>query len=209
MPGSARRAGVFAAGFVLAAGLTAARGESVPVVIEGGADETGQNYAWTVTNRHSSAIVRVVFPHFRADLFQAPPGWKTHCTNLARVGGKELPGECAAWVDSPADGIAPGQSARFAMRTTGRAAQQGASVGRGTVPVTFADDTVVPVRDVEVPQRIGASTKYMPLIGLALVFALGVAWRTLRRPKPADLPAAPDDSEGGERTWPQGDDRSR
>lgn len=181
----------------------------MPVVIEGGADETGQNYAWTVTNRHSSTIVRVVFPHFRADLFQAPPGWKTHCTNLARVGGKELPGECTAWVDSPGDGITPGQSARFAMRTTGQATRQGASVGRGTVPITLADGTVLSVKDVEVPQRIGASTRYMPLIGLALVFALGIAWRTFRRPKPANILATSEDSARDERTWPQGDDRSR
>ena len=46
------------------------------VVIEGEPDESGHNYQWTVTNQHDSPIVEIEFPHFRADLFTAPEGWR-------------------------------------------------------------------------------------------------------------------------------------
>src|SRR5437868_3393823 len=44
-------------------------------------DASGQNYAWIVTNNHTSPIVYVEFPHYHADTFHTPDGWDQKCTN--------------------------------------------------------------------------------------------------------------------------------
>jgi len=45
------------------------------VTITGRADKSGKQYVWTVTNEYCSAVVRVEFPHYMADLFTSPTGW--------------------------------------------------------------------------------------------------------------------------------------
>ena len=45
------------------------------VTITGGAYKSGKQYVWTVTNEYGSAVVRVEFPHYMADLLTIPTGW--------------------------------------------------------------------------------------------------------------------------------------
>ena len=71
------------------------------VTISGGADTSGQNYRWTVTNHYGSPVVYIQFPHYHADTFFAPDGWEKECTNLIRVGARNAPGTCTARADSP------------------------------------------------------------------------------------------------------------
>jgi len=147
------------------------------VAVEGGADFSGHNYTWTVTNRHSASIVHVSFPHFRADLFQAPPGWVTKCTNLVGVGVADPRGECAAESAPPVDGIRPQRSAQFTMRIAAAGAQR----RTGTVTVRFADGREAQVAGVELPQSEPKSEQFMPLMGLGVIFAIFVIIVACRR----------------------------
>jgi len=161
------------------------------VSIEGGADEedpSGHNYTWTVTNHHASPIVSVEIPHYRADTFTAPKGWKTECTYLVGIGVPDKPGVCRAMPESPGAGLVRGASAEFRMRIAGGGTTP--QPGRGRVLVRFADGSETAVEGVEVPQAPAASTRYIPLIGLAAIFAAVVAVREYRRRKTRPVPPA-------------------
>ncbi len=170
---------------VLGIGSARARADDGrPVTVAGGADASGHVYAWTVTNRHTSPITRVEFPHYRATLFFAPTGWSTDCTFLVNVGVEDSPGACVASAPAPTDGIQPGRSAEFRMQCSAR----GASRGIGVITVRFADDTRREVAGVELPRPEGVGDKYVPLIGLAAIagiFALIAAIRNRRAKHPA------------------------
>ncbi|HRR84888.1 MAG TPA: hypothetical protein P5316_07745 [Phycisphaerae bacterium] len=148
------------------------------VEIRGGADETRQNYEWTVINKHSLAIVEVEFPHYHADLFQIipPAGWEQECTYLVNVGVPDRPGVCIARRKPPNPGIPPGGQHLFAMRLTAK----GALVGKGKVTIKFADDRTVIVPGVTLPVPPPPSFKLLPLLGAAIIFGLWVLVRTVR-----------------------------
>ncbi|MGB9626872.1 MAG: hypothetical protein ACPMAQ_18625 [Phycisphaerae bacterium] len=182
--GAYRRRGVRVFAWAWIAATAASAGGAGPVLaagtdrvtITGGADDTAHNYAWTVTNRHVSPIVEVEFPHYHADTFMVPPGWTQRCTYLVNVGVEDRPGVCTA--AAPAgDGIAHGESAEFGMRICAA----GANVGRGNVRVRFADGSEAVVAGVSLPEASPTSTKYMPLVGLAVIFVLVVVIRERRR----------------------------
>jgi len=149
------------------------------VTITGGADASGQNYRWTVTNHHGSPVIYIQFPHYHADTFFTPDGWEKECINLIRVGARNEPGTCTASVDSPEKGIAPGRSAEFGMRL----ARVGAHRRPGNVTVRFADGTQTITAGVELPTVSTTSEQLYALIGFALVFAIVVYVQVRRRRK--------------------------
>jgi len=149
------------------------------VEITGGAEGSGQNYRWTVTNHYGSPVVYIQFPHYHADTFITPNGWEKECTNLMRVGARDAPGTCTAWADSPEKGIAPGRSAEFSVRL----AAGGAHRRPGQVTVRFADGTQTIVAGVELPTASTTPERLYGLIGFALVFAIVVIVQTRRRRK--------------------------
>lgn len=155
--------------------VSAAIGEEL-VTIKGGADPTCQNYEWEITNRHDSPIVKVEFPHYRADMFTAPAGWESKCTYLVNVGVPDRPGVCTAWPKPPNPGIPKGSSRRFTMRVCA----DRPPVGSGTVTVYFADGTEVRVPNVTLPEAPAPEAKYIPLVGCGLLFGGWVLVRTWR-----------------------------
>jgi hypothetical protein len=147
------------------------------VTIEGGPDATGHTYAWTVTNNHASAIVHIEFPHYRANLFFAPEGWKTECTNLVAVGVKDLTGVCSATAKSAGNGVVAGRSAMFSMQIAGG----GAKRGLGAVVVRFADGAAQTIAGVPIPTAEPSGDRNIPLIGLGAVFMILIVARAARR----------------------------
>lgn len=146
------------------------------MVIEGEPDESGHNYQWTVTNQHTSSIVEIEFPHFRADLFTTPEGWRQETTFLVNIGVAEKEGVCKAIAPGPAGGIAPGQNSPFTMRVTAK----GAKRGFATVTVLFADGTTALVNHVALPQREEVLSRFVGLLGLGGVVGVVILVRTLR-----------------------------
>lgn len=117
------------------------------VAIDGGRDGSGQNFSWTVRNQASSPIVWIEFPHYHADLFTVPTGWKQECTNLNVIGSEDKPGVCRGMSESAGAGIAPGSSAQFSMRLS----RSSANKGSGTVQIKFADGSSASVSGVALP----------------------------------------------------------
>jgi hypothetical protein len=147
------------------------------VEIKGGADETRHNYEWTVTNRHTSPITRIEFPHYHADAFVVPSGWSTEGTTfLVNVGVADKPGICVATVMPSHTGIPEGGRQEFRMRITA----SGALVGEGKVRIKFKDDSTTVVPGVVLPVPPPYDFKYLPLVGAALIFGLWVIIRTIR-----------------------------
>ena len=95
-----------------------AAGADPLVTITGGVvDVKGHNYEWIVKNYHSSPIVYVEFPHYRADSFTAPDGWSTETPNLVgRPAEPDKPQVCIARPRPPNKGIVRGASVQFGMR---------------------------------------------------------------------------------------------
>jgi len=147
------------------------------VRIEGGAENSGQTYSWTIVNASTSAIVAVEFPHFRADTFFVPQGWKRECTHLARAGAAIKPGVCKAHVDQASAGIAPGATARFGMRL----ARGGALRRPGEVRVRFADGTETIVSDVELPTSQTFWERNIMGVGLSVLMVLVILHQVRRR----------------------------
>ncbi len=170
--------------FLLAAMLFAGVGHDVAaqepkVVITGGVDET-DNYRWVVTNHHSSPIVFIEFPHYRADMFTDPTGWQQECTYLVNVGVPDKPGYCRSWVDSPRLGIQPNHNAEFLMRISGSDVR---FQGKGEVLIRFADETSLTVEDVPLSTLPSTLSKYTNLIAFGIVFVLVIVFKTRRRGK--------------------------
>lgn len=157
--------------------VAAADGAAQKVSVVGGADPTGHQYVWTVTNHYTSPIVRIEFAHFRGGLFLAPDGWSTdETTNLVNVGVQDQTGICVAQARNPDNGVAPGESIELSLRVPGRARR-----GSGQFRVRFADGTTVMVAGVELPQAPSASDTYVSLIGLAVIFGSWLAFQAVRR----------------------------
>lgn len=146
------------------------------VTIEGGPEGLGNSYQWTVTNDHSSPIIKVEFPHYRASLFLAPAGWSSSCTNLVAIGAKDEPGTCTSVADSPASGIAPGRSLSFRIQLASGTVKRGS----GTAVVEFADSRRQEVVGVLIPVPESRMTRFMPLVGLGVVLSFLIILETIR-----------------------------
>lgn len=170
-----------AAGAILMAhGLLASRAvsqadQAAKAVIEGGADEGGHHYAWTLSNRETSPIIRVTFPHYRADLFTTPPGWKQECTYLVNFGVADRPGRCTAGAPSAEQGIPSGGQARFEMRI----APPLPTRGLGRVEVELADGRILSI-PAELPLPAGNAEKFLPVAAGGVVILILVALRMRR-----------------------------
>ena len=96
---------------------SSAMGLDLPkATMTGGADVSGRNYSWTVTNEHSSPIVYLEFPFDKVLLFLAPQGWQTNCSQQTGDIFEHSAESCAARAPSPASGITRGATAEFGMR---------------------------------------------------------------------------------------------
>lgn len=147
------------------------------VSIRGGADESGQNYSWTITNDYDSPIVFIEFPQYRAAVGFPPEGWKSELTNPRGEGGRT--GSFAVSVERATDGIAPGESEHFRLQvTTG-----GAPRGKGRVLIRFADGTTIRIR-AEVPIKESLADRNVSLIGLGLIFAVFLFFRVFKGRRP-------------------------
>lgn len=177
--GAMRRAWIVVLLTGIGAGM--AQAADAKVVIVGGCDETGHEYTWQVTNRSSSRIVRIEFPHYAADLFSTPENWRQGTLkemNLVNPGWKSKEGGvCWAEAKPPYPGLAPGQPATFGMRVAG----MGALRGTASVRVVFADGTSTLVPGVELPQQPVRGSPYLALIGTGLIFGLFIVIREVRR----------------------------
>jgi hypothetical protein len=175
---------------------TAGALEGTKATITGGADASGHQYSWTVTNKRSSPIVRVEFPHYRAGVFYAPDGWSTdESTFLVGVGVKDRAGVCIAQVTSTADAIAPGNSATFRMQIAAIGVQR----RPGAVLLSFADGSEAAVSGVELPTRAGFAERNLSLIGLGTIFVVAVivrGFRARRRSKDSSSTAKHPQAEG-------------
>lgn len=153
------------------------------VEIESEVDKSGHNYIWNVTNRSNSPIVRIEFPHYAADLFHKPPGWKQLSSeemNLVRKGWDGAPGVLVAMREADRPGLRKHRSASFGARI----AQRGALRAEGQVKVVFEDGTETLVQEVMLPSMPAQERpehKHMALIGTVAIFVLWVVFREIRR----------------------------
>ena len=141
--------------------------------LSGGADASGQNYTWTITNHSDSTIVRVEFPHFMADLATSPMGWKTELTNPLGAGG--LPGLYVAEVGDGIAGIARRGSAEFRLKV----GPSGTPRGQGTVLIHFANGTQIALA-AEVPVKPTLGDQHISLIGLSAIFVVFLIIRIVK-----------------------------
>ena len=170
---------LFAAGSQVSHAEPPASPDASDVSIEGGPDNSGDNYSWTITNAHTSPIVYVEFPHYHATLFFAPDGWSTESTFLVNVHVKDSPGVCTARVNEGSTGIPQGRSGTFRMRIHKEGTRQGVE----TVLVRFADGSEIHVPGVQLAVPEAVSDRFGPLIGLGAIFLLLLAIQAGRRTK--------------------------
>ncbi len=135
------------------------------VEVSGGADFSGHEYTWKITNRHTSPLVYLAIPGHHVDVFTVPEDWTFKRIASGLVATAE-----------PDAGIATGRDATFKMRVE----PKGAKRGRGNITVRFADGTQYIVRDVEVPQPETNAETYMPLLGLAMMLLVVIMARRKR-----------------------------
>jgi len=163
--------------------VSCALGADPPAVtITGGADTSGRNYAWIVSNEHPVPIVYMEFPYDRVLMFFAPEGWQTDCGRGAGGVRERRTGTCVAAAASPASGIGQGTAAEFGMRLSG----SGARRASGTVVIRFADGSEAQVDGVELPQREAVGDRYVSLFTLGAIFATWVVVRAVRHRRSPD-----------------------
>jgi hypothetical protein len=166
----------------LGASTTRSPGQDAPVEISGGRNDDGSFYTWVVHNHSDSPICYVEFPHYHADLWIVPEGWKKEATNLAGVPGPKAAESVArTWKEDPELGIPPGGSARFRLRTGRREIYR----GRGTVTVRLANGTELKIKDVEVPSAPSRLDLAAAPIALGVLFVAFVIFHTARRKRAA------------------------
>lgn len=172
-----------------------AAADSPNVAITGGTTDGGHNYTWTVRNRHTSPIVSITFPHYRATVFDVPEGWDRNCTHLLQPGSRDEPGTCTATSAAPTSEIERGASATFTMRVF----QRGTQRTRRTVSIGFADGAQVEVPGVELPARESFGDRYISLLGLGSIFLVWLLVRTVRgkkSPRQSPTAALPPETDG-------------
>ena len=144
------------------------------VEIAGGADFSGHDYTWTITNRYTSPLVYLAMPGHDVDVFTVPDGWTA----------KRIATGFVATAATGA-GIATRRDATFKMRVK----PKGARRGRNSVIARFSDGTEFVIRNVEVPAPESSAEKFMPLFGLAAMLAVVIAVKRKRaRSKSPALP---------------------
>lgn len=148
-----------------------------PVAVEGGADSSGQVYAWRLVNRSDKPVARIAFPHFHADLFTPPPGWAQDCTYLVNQGVPDRAGVCEAV--APEGGWLPGATADITMRI----AASGAVRAPGRITITFVDGGVAHVDGVELPHAPSNLERFVPLMAFGAAIVIVLIRRALRRVK--------------------------
>lgn len=188
--GHRRRLGLTLCAGLLLTSAPAPAQNAAPVTITGGRDANGQNYAWTVTNHGETAIVGIEFPHYRADMFSAPPGWQVDATNLQNVGVSQTRGVCKASTDDPRLSIQRNRSAEFTMRI----ARGGPHPGAGVVTVELADGKRLQIAGVDLPTAPASTEKWLMPVGIGVLLALLIAWQQLRRKAPAQPADSPPDA---------------
>jgi len=179
-------AALFTTGRAVSLAEPPASAKTPAVTIEGGPDDSGDNYSWTITHAHTSPIVYVEFPHYHATLFFAPDGWSTESTSLVNVHVKDIPGVCTARVKDGCTGILQGRSGTFRMRIH----QAGTRQGVEKVLIRFADGSEIHVPGVQLAVPEAISDRFGPLIGLGAIFLLLLvihAWRRARARRPVDV----------------------
>lgn len=165
--------------------LPTATADEPLVTITGGTDpHNAQFYKWSITNKHTSPVVFIEFPHYHADTFTPPFDWAQEWKNRAMVGGKDAPGWVRTSVETPTQGIQPGATASFEMRL----ARAGADARPGKVAVRFADGTKTVIAGVLLPSAKPLLERNAMAIGLATIFVIAVLVHLRRRRK--RLPAA-------------------
>ena len=137
------------------------------VTITGGADKTAHNYEWTITNKYTSPIVSVEFPHHHADIFKPPTGWTSE-----KVRGKFI-----AKANSPSARIFFNRPTKFTMRISAAEAIR----GTGTVKIKFADGSELDVDGVELPRKSSVFERFGGIIVLVLIIAAGLAINKIRK----------------------------
>lgn len=140
-------------------------GDVALVEILGGADFSGHEYTWTVTNRHTSPLVYLALPGYRVGVVTVPEDW-----TFKRI----APGLVAT--AGPGAGIATGRNATFTMRVNPR----GTKRGHGEVIARFGDGKEYVIRDVEAAQPETSAETFMPLFGLAMMLVVVILVRRKR-----------------------------
>ena len=172
---------------LVTAGAPAALGQDNPrATVDGGADTSGQNYTWTITNRADVPIDRVVVPHFMGDLCLPPEGWTCEITEWLGKSGKG--GQVILQAKEPAVAVRPGRSVDVGLKI----GPAGTPRGQGVIELWFSDGTSFGVL-VEAPVKEAAASQNVALIGLSAIFAifLLVRLRQGRRDAAATRKAAP------------------
>jgi len=178
-PRTAARCALVAAAVAISAPWAVFAADPPLVTITGGSADSGHNYTWSVTNRYTSPIVRITFPHYRATVFDVPDGWNGKCTHLLGSGSTDEPGTCTAELLAPESSIQRGTSELFTMRVW----QSGTQRTRATVSIWFADGTQLDVPGVELPARESFGDRYVSLLGLGSIFLVWLMVRAVRGKK--------------------------
>ena len=166
--------------FVLgASGILTAQAQTEPLVtIQGGYDRADFDYAWTITNHHDSPIIHVEFPQYKSSWHLPPDGWTGEMSTSRGIGGRM--GTYLVSADDPSRGIFPGASAQFQLGIR----PGGTPSAFREVLVRFADGTDVRVK-AECPVKEPIGDRYVPLLGLGLIFGLYLLVRAAKRRREA------------------------
>ncbi|UCE61034.1 MAG: hypothetical protein JSU63_04640 [Phycisphaerales bacterium] len=171
-------------GVLSASAQTASRPQ---VGITGGVDETARNYTWIITHEHSSPLVRVVIPHYRASVFTAPEGWTGALTE--RLGTHGRAGTLTIVADDQKRALVRGRS----LEVTLSVIAEGTPRGQREVTLAFADGVETKVV-VEVPIKEPLSDRSVSLIGLGVIFAIFWIVRALKHKPSQAEPSTDSDS---------------
>ena len=155
--------------------------EEPGVTITGGLRPDGSFYEWEIVNNSSLPVVSLEFPHYAADLFTPPKGWRSKSKFRELAGNEKDPWTCRAWVESPKDGIPP----RGKVSVTMRVLMLESRPGRGVVKVGLADGKTLEIANVEIPSPPGYFERFGVLITLAILIGIValIAARRQRRAK--------------------------
>jgi hypothetical protein len=183
-------------GFVCASVILAATGvyAQQPLASIDGRVEPSGEYVWKVTNNHTSPIVRIEIPHYRADMFMGPDGWSTgESTFLVNIGTPDKPGTLIAQAGGPNSGISRGRSAEF----TARLAKGGALRSTGAAMVHFADQRSYRVDGVPISCPEPSGSQYAVSIGFGAIIVLLILHARRRRRRQTSAVSAAGDASAG------------
>lgn len=187
------RCGFWAAAVLLGMWPAPAAGQDTRVTIESRYVADDHEYTYRVTNRHSSPVVEIEIPHFKADLVTAPDDWGVELTNRVGAAGGGKPGVCKVKPKNGGGGLVAGQVVQFQMRVPDAAVAKGANDAR----VRFADGTEAIVPNVTVPIPPSGGGGVVLPVGLVVIFVAAVVFREYRRRQRSGAAAPPGESDRG------------